>query len=70
MNQGTIFWVLIGLLYLLPAIVAVARRHRSAGGIIVVDILLGWTILGWVAALAWSVSYAGEERARPIATDY
>lgn len=46
-------------LYCAPLIVAGLRNHRSFGGIVVVNLLLGWTIIGWIIALAWACSYAG-----------
>lgn len=42
--------------YLLPSLIAAFRNHTSGGGILVINVLLGWTILGWIIALAWSVS--------------
>ena len=42
--------------YFLPTIVAACRRHLSTGAIIVLNILLGWTFLGWVIALVWACS--------------
>jgi hypothetical protein len=48
---------LIGLaLYLLPTILAAVRRSKSLVGIILVNILLGWTFVGWIVALVWSIS--------------
>ena len=43
-------------LYLLPTIIAARRHHHQTATIAVVNIFFGWTILGWVASLAWSVS--------------
>jgi hypothetical protein len=43
-------------LYLAPAIVALARRHHNRGAIFVLNLLLGWTLVGWVVALVWAVS--------------
>ena len=43
-------------LYLLPTIVAVLRKHPQFAPILVVNLLLGWSGIGWVAALAMSVS--------------
>jgi hypothetical protein len=37
-------------------IVAAGRKHQSGNGILVVNLFLGWTVLGWVLALAWSLS--------------
>jgi hypothetical protein len=45
-------------LYLLPTLIAFATHHRFLGGIFVVNFFLGWTLLGWVGALAWSVCYS------------
>jgi hypothetical protein len=35
-----------------PAVVAVFRRHRSVGSVVVINLFLGWTVLGWIVALA------------------
>ena len=54
---------IIGLaVYVLPIIIAVVRRSRSLVGIILVNILLGWTFIGWVVALVWSL--VGEAQRR------
>ncbi len=42
-------------LYLLPSIVAAKRRVPQAGPIVVVNVFLGWTLIGWVVALALAV---------------
>jgi hypothetical protein len=34
--------------------VAKRRNHRSRGSILIVNIFLGWTFIGWVVALAWA----------------
>ena len=36
-------------LYFLPALVAMARSHRAK-----LAIGLGWTVVGWLAALIWA----------------
>lgn len=41
-------------LYFVPAIVAFNREHHQTGAIFVLNIFLGWTLLGWVAALVWA----------------
>lgn len=53
------FWFVGAFLvaYVLPSIVAVARQHRRVAAIVVVDLLLGWTVIGWVWAMAWSLTY-------------
>lgn len=42
--------------YFLPTIIAEYRRHRNRMSVFVIDLFLGWTLIGWVVALAWAVS--------------
>ena len=41
-------------LYLLPSIVASSNKHVNLAAIFVLNLLLGWTILGWIIALVWA----------------
>mgnify|MGYP001604634412 CR=1 FL=1 len=51
-----IVWILIGLaLYFLPFLVADARRKRNTLAIFAVNLLLGWTVIGWVGSLVWAL---------------
>ena len=43
-------------LYMLPSFVALIRKHHNPGPLIVINALLGWTLVGWVAALAMAFS--------------
>lgn len=38
--------------YFLPTIVAVARKVSDRGSVTVINLFLGWTLIGWVVALA------------------
>ena len=38
--------------YFAPCIVAAARHKANAGGVVLVNVFLGWTLVGWVVALA------------------
>jgi len=50
---GGIALLLAGILcYFVPLIVAVRRHVRHLGSVAVVNIFLGWTVIGWVVALA------------------
>ena len=63
---------IIGLLatYFLPTIVAVSRHHHQARAIFLLNLLVVWTMLGWIGMLVWSfmaiqrpvltVNYAGK----------
>jgi T4 superinfection immunity protein len=41
--------------YALPAILAAYRRHPRSEAVAVLNLLLGWTVLGWIAALLWAL---------------
>lgn len=43
-------------IYFLPTFVASSRKHVNFTSIFLVNLLLGWTFLGWVAALVWASS--------------
>jgi hypothetical protein len=43
-------------LYFIPWIVAASRGHNNVGAIAVLNILLGWTVAGWIAAMVWSMT--------------
>ena len=53
-GTGFFFLIILAALYFLPAIIAGSRSHVNAGAITVLNLLLGWTLIGWVAALVWS----------------
>ncbi|HWB93903.1 MAG TPA: superinfection immunity protein [Puia sp.] len=42
--------------YFLPTIVAVVRRKSSAVGVFLLNLFLGWTLIGWIGALIWALS--------------
>ena len=49
-----IFLIIALVLYFLPAIVGMDKDKSS--GIMILNLFLGWTMLGWVIALVWAVS--------------
>jgi Superinfection immunity protein len=42
-------------LYFLPSILAATRDHPAANSIFTVNLLLGWTVVGWLVALVWTL---------------
>lgn len=52
-------------LYLLPAVIAWSRSHHNKAPILLLNLLLGWTVVGWLAALIWSVSASKRETQNP-----
>ena len=51
---GMIVLMIFVAIYFLPTIVALKREHQSAGAIFFLNLLLGWSLLGWVIAFVWS----------------
>lgn len=52
--NGTLLFLLI--LYIIPGIVAFARDHHNRAAILALNLLLGWTLIGWIAAFVWSLT--------------
>ena len=48
--------IALGAVYCLPMIVAARRKHHQRNAIAIINFFLGWTVLGWTIALAWSMS--------------
>lgn len=48
------FCVLVAL-YMVPAIIAAARRVTNWGSVFAINLLLGWTLVGWALALAMAL---------------
>ena len=40
--------------YILPFCVAAGRDHPSTTAILVFNLALGWTVIGWFAVFAWA----------------
>lgn len=59
---GLFFIVSLFVLYLAPTFIAAGREHHNWGAIIVINLFLGWTFIGWVVALAMA---CGEVR-KPV----
>ena len=47
-------WSAIACAYALPAIMAFQRHHAQRWTILLVNLLLGWTVVGWFATLIWA----------------
>jgi hypothetical protein len=66
--QGIVGGLALLALYGLPIIIAVRRKHPQIAPIALINVLLGWTIIGWLGALIWSVaSFAPKEVKTPMA---
>lgn len=54
MKRRFSFIVGAGAFYLLPSTIAFAKRHRNREAVLALNVLAGWTIVGWLIALVWA----------------
>jgi Superinfection immunity protein len=53
---GLILLLILAGMYFLPTIIAFNRNRHNKGAIFVLNLFLGWTVLGWVVSMVWAVS--------------
>jgi hypothetical protein len=53
--MGTTLIIFLIVAYFLPAIIAALNGNKNFGAIFVLNVLLGWTFIGWVISLVWAV---------------
>ncbi len=41
--------------YFLPTLIVGRRKRPQSGGVFILNLLLGWTVLGWVVSLVWAL---------------
>jgi hypothetical protein len=68
LSMGAMFIVALFGLFLAPTIVAASRSHRNLLAIFVLNLLLGWTGFGWIAALIWACMATQQKEAWPEPT--
>ncbi|HEX3874368.1 MAG TPA: superinfection immunity protein [Solirubrobacteraceae bacterium] len=64
-GSGLVFILLC--LYFVPTVVAVKRAHHQLSAILIVNVFLGWTFVGWVVALA--MAFTPVDAPRPTDSD-
>lgn len=60
--------VVLLILYFIPTVVAFGRGKRNAAAILALNLLLGWTFIGWIVAFTWSLTYEPPKAADPLDT--
>jgi Superinfection immunity protein len=61
-----IFWLVPTTLYFGPSILAVCRNHYRTKQIILVNLLLGWTIVGLFVTFAWALSSTRDRKTQSL----
>ena len=49
------FFIVAPFLYLLPTFEALLRQHPNLASIALINVLLGWSLIGWVVAEVWAL---------------
>jgi hypothetical protein len=61
MTAGNIFFIIVGaIIYFLPSVIGWKKKKSDA--ILLLNILLGWTLIGWVVALVWALAADPEQQ--------
>jgi len=50
----TVLGLLVALIYIIPTLVAFNRGHRNRWVIMIINIVFGATLLGWLIAIIWA----------------
>lgn len=59
----TIGAIAIGLaIYFLPTVIAFSRKHNNRIPILLINLFLGWSAIGWLIGLIWSFTKDVEKR--------
>lgn len=53
--NGVLALVIFSVFYFAPTIIAVVRKRQPLA-VGMLNLFLGWTVLGWVGALVWAVT--------------
>lgn len=51
---GLLFFIFLLFIYFLPWIIAENSKHTNENAIFVLNLLAGWTFVGWIVALVWA----------------
>jgi len=50
---GCFFSVIFIAMYFLPAIIGFMKNHKQKIAIFILNLLFGWTFIGWGVAMVW-----------------
>lgn len=64
--EGIVLILFLLGLYFLPTLCAGARGRRNTGAIFILNLFLGWSLVGWVIALVWA--FTADQPAQAVVT--
>ena len=65
-----LLFAIAAMVYVLPAVVAYYRGCSATIWIALINVLLGWTIVGWFAAIGWAAAGHVDELSVPGKTPH
>ena len=66
-GAGFIYLGVAFIVYFVPTFIASRRDHPNGTSIILLNLFLGWTFIGWLAALIWSASAITPQQEKVVA---
>jgi len=57
-------FLFVAFTYFLPTTIAVMRNFEKKGAVFLVNLLVGWTLIGWIIALVWSLQGPSTQRGK------
>lgn len=55
--KGVVMMIAVALVYVLPSMLAWKRGSRRRWKITAINVLLGWTVIGWIVAMVLTFAY-------------
>jgi hypothetical protein len=50
--------------YMMPTFIAIARNHNQTTTIAILNLVFGWSVIGWVILLLWSANDNAKQELR------
>jgi hypothetical protein len=71
-DSGEMAAIVIGaaLAYFLPGLLGLLRKSNRLNAIFLLNLLLGWTVVGWVVAFIWAIGGDSVAQAKSKIIDY
>ena len=62
--SGFVALMIWTMLYFWPTAVALNKKRANTGAVFMLNLFLGWTLIGWVVALCWAMTTPTNESAK------
>ena len=54
---GFFLWAIVIVIYFIPSFIANDKKKKNTGAIFALNLLTGWTVIGWIIALVWALTH-------------